>query len=192
MDDSMEEVILSTVNKMMEHKPNRKREKIEEIVRNYFEKGIPFYKSMGLGEDFMMFVYATGYQSFQAGKYNEACAAFEMLHAYDPDEPKYILGKALCFKEMKKYPNAINEFMYCASKAVDDPTLYWHMFECFEAMDESYGAASALGAVLYICQKTKSYDDLRLRAELALIQVVNSQEPIEEVKPTQKKVKSKT
>lgn len=167
----MEEMIKTAVDTMLKQVPNANRDEVEKMFKNYFEKGIPFFKSMGIDEDFMKYLYGTAYQLFQSGKFSEALASFQMLSIYDPTDDKYVLGKALCYKEMQKYPNAINELIAYAGMREDDPQPYWHMYECFELMNEPWGAGSSLGAVIYLCNQNNSHPELKKRAEMALVKI---------------------
>lgn len=165
----MKELIDNSVKTMMEMVPDADKKHVEKIFTDFFEKGIPFYKTMGFDDNFMEYLYGVGYQSFQSGKFPEALATFEVLYTYNPLEPKYTLGKALCYKEMRKYPNAINDLMRYTLTINDDPIIYWHIYQCFDAMEEPWGAGVALGSVISACDKTQSHDDLRKKAELALV-----------------------
>lgn len=159
------------LERYMKEMPNANKEQIEKIFTDFYEKGIPIYQSIGLNDDFMKFLYSTAYQMYQSGKFNEAIANFQVLSTFDPTEPKYALGMALCYKEMKKYPHAIEELLQCTSINPEDPIPYWHLYECFVEINEPWGAGSALGAVIYLCDQTQTNTDLKKRAEIALQQV---------------------
>lgn len=185
----MEEEIKIAVESMMKSVPDAKREEVEKVFRDYFEKGIPLYQAMGIDKEFMKYIYATGYQLFQAGKYTEALASFQLLATYDPDNPTYMLGQALCFKEMKKFPNAISGFIQYAMRKDDDPLPYWYMYECFEELDEPWGSGSSLGAVIHICNKHNVQPELKKLAELALVKVSEHTHALSSVAETKEKSK---
>lgn len=169
----MEEIIKNAVDTLIKNAPSVKREDAEKIFRDYYEKGIPLYKSMGIDEDFMKFLYATAYQMYQSGKFKEACANFQILATYDPTDPKYVLGQGLCYQQLRKYPNAINAFVQCGTMNSSDPYPYWHIYECFEELHEPWGSCSALAAVIQICDQTNEYPELRSKAEIAMQNAAN-------------------
>lgn len=165
MDKSIEEAI----NKSLENVSLEHKDEMKNALREFIENNKPIYKSLGIDEEIMKFTYATGYNAFHAGKYSDALAAFNTLYTFDPQEPKYTFGRALCYKEMGKYVNAINEFQRYTMLKPDDPQCYWLMYECFQALNEPWGAGAALGAVIQICSRFRKDDELLQRAEMALI-----------------------
>lgn len=159
------------LEKFMKDMPNADKGQVEKIFHDYYENGIPIYQSIGLNDDFMQSLYSIAYQTFQSGKFNEALANFQVLSTFDPADPKFALGLALCYKEMKKYPRAIEQLIQCTTIDPEDPIPYWHLYECFDEINDPWAAGSFLGAVIYICDQKQTNVDLRKRAEIALQQV---------------------
>lgn len=168
MEKDMKEVIDSAVTHAVKEAPDINKEELAEALRAYFEERKPFYKSFNINEELIEQLYSTAYQEFQSGKFNDALASFEVLNTLDPTEAKYIFGKALCFKELKKMPQAVNEFIRLGIVDYGNPIPYWHMYECYDEMNDLWGAGAALGAVVYLSGSFDQYADLKQKALVAL------------------------
>lgn len=182
MEKVMKEAMKKAVDTVIKDNPDVDQVELKKMVEDVFENGTPVYKSAGIDDEFMKFLYGIGYQAYKSGKYADALAAFDLLYTYDASEAKYILGKALCYKEMHKYPNAINEFTLLTVSDPEDPSPYWHLYECYDAIDEPWGAGAALGAIIYLCREPGVNDALKQRAEAALPRICEMTASIEEKK----------
>lgn len=121
------------------------------------------------------FMFQKGYQSLQAGKYDDAIGAFTFLSEMDHTNYDYIFALAAAYHYKKEYKLAAAYYMAAGDLKTDNPAPPFHLYDCYLKSDLPWGAADAICETIALCGDIPKYAVLKERAILeqqALIKIL--------------------
>jgi len=107
----------------------------------------------GVTNDELEAVYSLAYGYYQTGKFEEAHKLFQFLVLFDHLNAKFWFGLGAVQQAEKNFKDAVVSYGYCSFLKLDNPKPQLHAAECFLAMGDKRGAASALEALNEYCPK---------------------------------------
>ena len=107
----------------------------------------------GVTNDELEAVYSLAFGYYPTGKFDEAQKLFQFLVLFDHLNAKFWFGLGAVPQAQKDFKNAVVSYGYCSFLKLDNPKPQLHAAECFLAMGDKRGAASALEALAEYCPK---------------------------------------
>ena len=118
----------------------------EPILKSIQEvmKGKPVYELAGLTSQQVNAVYATAYEHYSAGSYEEAMKIFRPLLVMDSTDNRIWMGFAACAQMMSQYEEALKGYGYASVLDPQNPKPFFHAMECHVAM-KNFAEAKVAG-----------------------------------------------
>jgi type III secretion system low calcium response chaperone LcrH/SycD len=124
-------------------RPKRKvKPEIEDAALSIVGKFLP--TELRASPKTLEIAYERGYILYNAGKFQDALAYFAVLIPADPDNPKYIFGRAACHHMLHEYKEAINFYTAAAIIDPESPLPFYYSADCFLKMHDPFGALITL------------------------------------------------
>lgn len=125
--------------------------KIAEAARACAQDGATLKQLKGVTNEELDAVYFLAYGYYQTGRLEEASKLFRFLVLFDHLNAKYWFGLGAVQQVDKNYQDAIVSYGYSSFLDLSDPKPQFHAAECFLAMGDKRGAASAIEALEEYC-----------------------------------------
>lgn len=178
---TIEKLIEETIAKTKETKGGVDNAKLKEILTKVALEDMSLKNALGFSENFIATVYATAFNHYQSGKYNESLDIFYVLRTLDFKDPRYSLGIGACYQKLKNYEDAIPYYIAASILEPTSPLPYYYASDCFLKTGNKYGALAMLKMVV-----PRLGEDAVLRGRVGLsIEALEAQ--IAEDKKTAKK-----
>ncbi len=130
---------------------------------------------LGLTDEQFEALYAVGYNTYAAGKYEDAASFFGILMTIQPFDVRIYTGFAASLQMLKNYENAAIFYQWACGLDQQDPTPMFHSAECYMAMKDIPAAKSALTyTIKRIEESTTDYTAIRNKAEVMLANLTNA------------------
>lgn len=181
--ESMREMIKSTVSKMPNLDKEEKKEHAKVLIK-IFEKGMSPRQAMDITDKEMSVIYSYAYQLFNNGKIPEACELFKMLYVLDPAEPGLATALGVCHHQLKAYDLAATCYMAAATLNPLDPVPLFYAYDCFMNMNEKDSAIIVLYNVIDRSRGQAEYDSIHDKATI-ILEGLEAQMEMEQNKSTQ-------
>lgn len=160
-----EEIINVLIDQKLEQtKSNLSEEELEmekKALKQVFINGMSPRHAMGLTPDFMNMVYNFGYNSYNAGQYEEAEQMFEFLNFVEPGSPVYLLALAASHQKLKDFEKAIELYFSLAIIDNETPLPYYHIADCYEQLNHPEGVLLGLNGAISRCGDDQKYAKLK-------------------------------
>lgn len=111
-------------------------------------------------------LYATGYELYKNGKYEDAKSFFRFLTLANSFERKNWMGLAGCNQMLKQYQEAIECYSAAAIQDPSDPYAHWHAADCYFHSGNLIKAKVALESALITAKADDRYNDIIQKLEL--------------------------
>ncbi len=132
-------------------------------------------EALGLSDEQYEALYAVGYNTYAAGKYEDAASFFGILMTIQPFDVRIYTGFAASLQMLKNYENAAIFYQWACGLDQADPTPMFHSAECYMAMQDIPAAKSALTYTMKrIEASTTDYTAIRNKAEVMLANISNA------------------
>jgi len=151
--------------------PGMTKEQVAERVIGLMTGELRLMDCQGLTEEAMEGVYALAYNTFRAGKYENAQKLFVFLTVYDHFNAKYWKGLGACRYNLGNYQGALQAYGMAQVSNPTDPRPQLRGAECCLAMNQRDNAVAALQAYLEMAQGNPKETDNLKRAS-ALLKVL--------------------
>lgn len=123
---------------------NTQHNKLAEDVMDFVLGGGMIYEAYGITEEELEALYAKGYQEYVSKQFDKAFSSFSYLAYLKANEKRYLVALAATLHAMKKYEEAIKYYATAQHYDIDDPTITFHIVECFIALKRRVEALEAL------------------------------------------------
>lgn len=133
---------------------------------------------LGLSAEQFEALYAVGYTSYMAGKYEDAAKMFTVLIAIRPYDVRIFMGIAAALQMLRKYRAAAFYYQWACGLDQQDPVLMLHSAECFLGMNDQASAISALRIAVERAGNEARYEAVRNRAKVMLHNLEKAQEAV--------------
>ena len=143
-------------------------EKLRVVVEQVMEGSTTLMDAMGLRTDQFEALYAVAYNTYMAGKYEDAAKLFGVLVAIQPFESRIFMGLGASFQMLQNYENAALFYQWACGIDQRDPAPMLHSAECFLAMKDFPAARSALTHTLKRADGNDACAALCSKAEVML------------------------
>lgn len=181
MDDKQESVnaIRQQIKEVLEEEKHHLSPRIiplmEEALVKVFEEGASPKEALNLTQDFIDEIYENGYHLFQSGKFKDALSFFNVLRNLDAMDARFTLAIAITFHRMKKYEEAVGNYVLYAALEPKDPLPYYYLYDCFSKLNLPLASARVLEVAHKLAEKDPQYADLNNRVELELANLKSSE-----------------
>ena len=132
---------------------NKNNDSISEAAKALINGGATLKQLKGVTNDELEAVYSLAFGYYQTGKFEEAHKLFQFLVLFDHLNAKFWFGLGAVQQAQKDFKGAAVSYGYCSFLKLDNPKPQFHAAECFLAMGDKRGAASALEALNEYCPK---------------------------------------
>lgn len=171
MKEKKTEMTEETLNALIDEKLKKHGKKLSEeeiemqrvALREVFIEGKPPREAMEISVEFLNILYSIAYNSYNAGKYEEANQIFRMLDLLDPAIPRYILGLAATYHQIKDYDKAIAAYFSLTIIEPNSPIGFYHIADCYEKLEMPTGVMMALSGAITRCGEEQKYAKLKGR-----------------------------
>ncbi len=120
-------------------------------------------------------LYAVAYNTYVAGKYEDAASFFGILMSIQPFDARVYMGFAASLQMQKNYENAALFYQWACGIDQQDPNPMYHSAECYMAMKDIPAAKSALTYTLKRIDATNhDYTAMRNKVEVMLANLTNA------------------
>lgn len=143
-------------------------EKVRTVVEEVMDGGTSLMDALGLKEEQFEALYAVAYNTYMAGKYEEAAKLFGVLVAIQPYDARIFMGLGASLQMLHNYENAAMFYQWACGIDQQDPAPMLHSAECFLAMKDVPAARSALTHTLKRAGSKDIYRTLCGKAEVML------------------------
>ena len=126
-------------------------------INNGLEGILP---SNPLPKESIQALYATAYDLYNNGKYEESKSFFHFLTLSDVKDSRFWMGLGACFQMLKSYEPAIKAYSYAAIQDIQNPYAHLHAAECFYALKDVDKALMAIDSALIIAKDSTSHKTL--------------------------------
>ncbi len=117
-------------------------------------------------------LYTVAYNTYTAGKYQDAASFFGILMSINPVDVRVYIGFAASLQMQKDYENAALFYQWACGVDQQDPTPMYHSAECYMALNDIPGAKSALTYTLKrIDASNHDYSAMRNKVEVMLANI---------------------
>ncbi|WP_048439659.1 hypothetical protein [Caenimonas sp. SL110] len=117
-------------------------------------------------------LYARVYMLTEQGRFDQANVLLALISMYRPDEPKFLLASAICFRKTGCYEEAVQKFAKVMELAPDDDGPAFQMIECMGLMGRQDDAVDLLKSMAAVARRDGKTETLeRATALLELRQV---------------------
>jgi type III secretion system low calcium response chaperone LcrH/SycD len=113
-------------------------------------------------------IYATSYQLYASGKFQEAQALFSLLMLLEPNEFNFVFGWANCCFMLKDYEKAAEGYIRSGILDLTTPLPYFYAADCYLKNEEFVSASIALKVAFNRCQNKPEYAEIAQRSQLTL------------------------
>jgi tetratricopeptide (TPR) repeat protein len=141
-------------------------EKILEALEKK-EEGIPLKESLGFSAELLQSIYEFACRLGQGGEYETAYYAYHLLlQVDDPNDVRYLQGKATASFMLQYYQEAINLFLACYMR---EPKNLGHLWYAIEASKEQGSDLVTMGLLKTFLENSEGisgYDADRERGKL--------------------------
>lgn len=141
---------------------------IENVLSKMESELLPFKEAAGLSPEVLEGIYQYGYNFFQSGKYQEALSVFNLLRFIDGNNERYTFSIAATHHHLKKYPEAVGNYILCELLNPNDPLPYYHMAACFTNMRQPELAFNAMKMANQLAAQDPKFAALKERTEFEL------------------------
>lgn len=143
-------------------------EKVRTVVEEVMDGSSTLMDALGLKAEQFEALYAVAYNTYMAGKYEEAAKLFGVLVAIQPYDARIFMGLGASFQMLHNYENAAMFYQWACGIDQQDPAPMLHSAECFLAMKDVPAARSALNYTLKRADGKDAYAALCGKAEVML------------------------
>ncbi len=124
---------------------------------------------LGLSDEQFEALYSVAFNTYNAGKYEDAAGFFGILMSIQPFDVRLYMGFAASLHMLKNYENAALFYQWACGIDREDPTPMFHSAECYMAMQDIPATKSALTYTLKRIEASqKDYSSIRNKAEVML------------------------
>lgn len=131
----------------------------------------------GLGAADYEEIYATGYELYQAARYDDAAAVFCYLATHNHKERGYHFAYASALQMQGKWHDALHMYGLACSLDPAEPAAYIHIAECLRALGRQAEARATLLTVIALCEGRPEHQELRTRANAVHALVATEGQP---------------
>ncbi len=113
-------------------------------------------------------LYSHAYHLYKSGKFLEASCVFRILLESDPINPKYGMGIAASYHQLKSYQNAADVYQMVGIIDHHNPIPFFHAADCLIQAEDPMSALAYLEIALGRCGGKKEYEAMKEQALLAI------------------------
>lgn len=147
---------------------------IEEAARKIFLDDTPIFKALGISDELMENGYALGYDLYKIGKFKDAVVVFLCLLRTDGLNARYFYSIGACYHQMKQYEEASTYYQTAAYLDPENPIPCYHMYDCFNLLDDLESAAMALQMVILRTENEPKYQKFYYKAKTNLDSLIET------------------
>lgn len=178
------EVIVKVVDKFGDKCSAADKEKIKGILLAFFQDGKPPAESIRSKEDTEL-MYSYCVSLYDGGKYQEALPGFWNLFTLDARNPRYSFGFAACLHKLKRYEEAIQNYLVSARLERDNPAPWGHIADCYINLGQLGLAATMIDKAIHVAGDNPEHQKFKTQATL-IHQTLRAQMDLAEAKePTE-------
>lgn len=164
---SIEEIVDEAVTEMSPHGSEKDRKECASLIINSLAEGrLPSSKELGFTPQMLSDLYAFSYRIFNTGKYEEASVLFALLGLVDPENPDYIFALGACNQKLKRYSQALNNYMAAFYLNPKNPLPFFHIADCYLQMKKPAHAIFSLGMVIAQSENEPKYAVIKQKAQM--------------------------
>jgi len=141
---------------------------IEETLLRMQEENLSAKEALGFSSELIDEIYDYGFHLFQSGKFKEALPVFFLLQQLDTADPRFIFAVAATHHHLKNYEEAAGHYMLYEILDSTNPLPYYHMYDCFTKLGDSYLAINALKVAKNLTENNPRYAELQGKIDLEL------------------------
>lgn len=119
----------------------------------------------GIDDATMERLYAIAYNTFQAGKYDQARELFQYLTVTDYTKPKYWNGLGATAFSTKNWTEALNAYGMACQTAPKDPKPRLRAADCWLALGDVENALMGLDEAASLCGDNPKFADEKAKAQ---------------------------
>lgn len=112
-------------------------------------------------------LYTLGRRLYEQGKYAQGIPVFAQLVAYNHLEPRYLAAFGAALQMLRRYEDALCQYMAVMVIALDDPAPALHSAECLIAMGKKAEAEESLELAIALCDHDR-HDAMKEKSESLL------------------------
>lgn len=128
--------------------------KLKEGLKMLTEKGYTLKQMKGITNAELEAVYSLAFGYYRTGKFDEALKLFQFLVLFDHLNQKFWVGLGAVQQVLKDYEHAVVSYGFASLLNLENPKPQLHSAECYLAMGDKRGAASAICALEQYCPET--------------------------------------
>lgn len=145
-----------------------KKQQFKEILKKIFIDRQKPMDAMGLGQDFIEYIYSHGYRLYNNGNYKKAREVFTMLGIFDPTDARFPLALGACRHRLKNYNEAVEAYYNSAVLNPETPLPWYYMYDCYIQLGLLDDAAICMQEVIKNCGDKEAFAKLKERSILML------------------------
>ena len=149
-------------NKQPTKTPDTKE--LTDLTMNFLNSAMTMKELRGMSDKEMEAIYASAYNMYNHGKFQQAEEIFQLLCQLDPYKVKYWMGLGASFHMSKEYSKALEAYSFAAMIDMKNPYPSFHAGDCLVQLKDYEHAEQAFLAAAQICEETKKHPEVAKQA----------------------------
>ena len=135
-------------------------------LRDYKKNGLKLQKACSISKDDLKKLHLYARVLYAKKKYKKSLHIFYILTLMRPCSFKYVFGLAACYQMLKKYRKAIASYILASMLNSKDPTVHYHIAECYLNVDDFIAAIISLKETIKKIENNVKFKKLKEHATL--------------------------
>jgi len=120
-------------------------------------------------------MYGQAFGHYTNGRYKDAIDVFQLLVVYDGEDPRFIMGLAACYHQLKEFDSAIQLYSSCGVLDPEDPLPHYHLSDCYLQVGDKMSAVVALQMAV---KRAADKEEFAVMKDRALMAIANYKEEL--------------